>query len=148
MKVAHLAEAWNLPVTSHGAHDITVHLLAAAPNRSYLEVHGFGLERFLAQPLRIEDGFALAPDRPGHGRSPDVRQDFESEAHLIADQLLDEPAHLVGYSYGAIVAMLAATRAGVLAHGRRASGDERRKGDSRCGSVGGRDAGGLHVRLG
>ena len=32
MKVAHLAEAHGLPVTSHGAHDIHVHLLAAAPN--------------------------------------------------------------------------------------------------------------------
>jgi L-alanine-DL-glutamate epimerase-like enolase superfamily enzyme len=67
MKVARLAEAWNLPVTSHGAHDITVHLLAAAPNRSYLEAHGFGLERYIASPLEIEDGVAIAPDRPGHG---------------------------------------------------------------------------------
>jgi L-alanine-DL-glutamate epimerase-like enolase superfamily enzyme len=67
MKIAHLAEAYNLPVTTHGAHDVTVHLLAACPNRSYLEAHGFGLERFIAEPLRIEDGFALAPDRPGHG---------------------------------------------------------------------------------
>jgi L-alanine-DL-glutamate epimerase-like enolase superfamily enzyme len=67
MKICHLAEAFNLPVTSHGAHDLTVHLLAAAPNRSYLEAHGFGLDRFIAEPLRIEDGLALAPDRPGHG---------------------------------------------------------------------------------
>jgi L-alanine-DL-glutamate epimerase-like enolase superfamily enzyme len=67
MKIAHLAEAFNLPVTSHGAHDVTVHLLAACPNRSYLEAHGFGLERYIAEPLRIVDGFALAPDRPGHG---------------------------------------------------------------------------------
>ena len=67
MKIAHLAEAFNLPVTTHGAHDVTVHLLAACPNRSYLEAHGFGLERYIADPLRIEDGFALAPDRPGHG---------------------------------------------------------------------------------
>ncbi len=67
MKIAHLAEAFNLPVTSHGAHDITVHLLAACPNRSYLEAHGFGLDRFIAEPLRIEEGFAVAPDRPGHG---------------------------------------------------------------------------------
>lgn len=71
MKVAHLAEAFNLPVTSHGAHDITVHCLAAVPNRSYLEAHGFGLDRFLAQTLQIRDGFALAPDRPGHGLSLD-----------------------------------------------------------------------------
>jgi L-alanine-DL-glutamate epimerase-like enolase superfamily enzyme len=67
MKIAHLAEAFNLPVTSHGAHDATVHLLAAAPNRSYLEAHGFGLDRYIAEPLQIRDGFALAPDRPGHG---------------------------------------------------------------------------------
>jgi len=67
MKIAHLAEAFNLPLTSHGAHDITVHLLAACPNRAYLEAHGFGLERYIAHPLAIEDGMAIAPSRPGHG---------------------------------------------------------------------------------
>jgi L-alanine-DL-glutamate epimerase-like enolase superfamily enzyme len=67
MKVAHLAEAYNLPLTSHGVHDLTVHLLAAAPNRSYLEVHGFGLDRYIAEPLVIRDGDAIAPERPGHG---------------------------------------------------------------------------------
>ncbi len=67
MKIAHLAEAHNLPLTSHGAHDLTVHLLAAIPNRSYLEVHGFGLERFIEHPLAIKDGKAVAPDRAGHG---------------------------------------------------------------------------------
>jgi L-alanine-DL-glutamate epimerase-like enolase superfamily enzyme len=67
MKVAHLAEAYNLPVTSHGVHDLTVHLLAAAPNRSYLEVHGFGLDRYIEAPIAIVGGNAIAPDRPGHG---------------------------------------------------------------------------------
>ncbi len=67
LKVARLAESYNLPVTSHGAHDITVHLLAACPNRSYLEAHGFGLDKYIAEPLRIADGFAVAPERPGHG---------------------------------------------------------------------------------
>ncbi|GAA0588869.1 mandelate racemase/muconate lactonizing enzyme family protein [Craurococcus roseus] len=71
MKVARLAEAFNLPVTSHGAHDITVQLLAACPNRSFLEAHGFGLDRFVGHPLRIEEGRAVAPDRPGHGVSFD-----------------------------------------------------------------------------
>jgi L-alanine-DL-glutamate epimerase-like enolase superfamily enzyme len=61
MKVAHLAEAFNLPLTSHGAHDVTVHLLAAVPNASYLECHGFGLERFIAEPLTIEDGARSRP---------------------------------------------------------------------------------------
>ncbi|MBL6454630.1 mandelate racemase/muconate lactonizing enzyme family protein [Belnapia sp. T6] len=80
MKIAHLAEAFNLPVTSHGAHDVTVHLLAACPNRSYLEAHGFGLERYIAEPLRIEEGFAIAPNRPGHG----IAFDWESLARLKA----------------------------------------------------------------
>jgi enolase-like protein len=62
-----LAEAHNLPVTSHGAHDLTVHLMAAAPNRTYMEAHGFGLERYLHAPLQILDGAAIAPERPGHG---------------------------------------------------------------------------------
>jgi L-alanine-DL-glutamate epimerase-like enolase superfamily enzyme len=67
MKVARLAEAFHLPLTSHGAHDVTVQLLAACPNRSYLEAHGFGLDRFLDRPLQIEEGMAVAPDVAGHG---------------------------------------------------------------------------------
>jgi L-alanine-DL-glutamate epimerase-like enolase superfamily enzyme len=67
IKIAHLAEAFNLPVTSHGAHDVTVHLLAAVPNHSYLEAHGFGLDDYIAEPLRIAEGMAIAPSLPGHG---------------------------------------------------------------------------------
>jgi L-alanine-DL-glutamate epimerase-like enolase superfamily enzyme len=80
MKVARLAEAFNLPVTSHGAHDITVHLLAACPNRSYLEAHGFGLDRYIEHPLVLEDGVALAPARSGHG----VNFDWTALAQLAA----------------------------------------------------------------
>ena len=67
MKVAHAAECRNLPVSSHGAHDLHVHLLCAVPNSTYLEVHRFGLERFLETPLMLEDGYAVAPAEPGHG---------------------------------------------------------------------------------
>ena len=81
LKVARLAEAANLPVTSHGVHDLHVHLLAAVPNASYLEVHGFGLERFMAEPLRIADGKAIAPERPGHG----VELDWQGLEALRAD---------------------------------------------------------------
>jgi L-alanine-DL-glutamate epimerase-like enolase superfamily enzyme len=76
-KICALAEAANLPVTSHGVHDLTVHALAAAPNRSYMEAHGFGLDAYmLNSPLRPEesaDGKAVAPERPGHG----VELDFD-----------------------------------------------------------------------
>lgn len=67
MKVARLAEAHNLPVTTHGVHDLHVHLLAAVPNPSYLEAHGFGLEEYIHHPMEIVDGEVTAPDRPGHG---------------------------------------------------------------------------------
>ncbi|HEY4457113.1 MAG TPA: alpha/beta fold hydrolase [Pseudonocardiaceae bacterium] len=74
-------------------------------------VHGAvlgGREAWRAQRPLTEHWTVLAPDRPGHGNSPDGPSDFEPEAHLVAAQLLDEPAHLVGLSYGAIVAMYAA----------------------------------------
>jgi L-alanine-DL-glutamate epimerase-like enolase superfamily enzyme len=67
LKVARLAEVHNLPVTTHGVHDLHVHLLAAVPNASYLEAHGFGLDAYIREPLQIEDGWAVAPERPGHG---------------------------------------------------------------------------------
>jgi len=80
MKVAKLAESYHLPVTSHGVHDLHVHLLAAVPNASFLEVHGFGLEKFIAEPLTVSEGLATAPDRPGHG----VRLDWDGLAALRA----------------------------------------------------------------
>lgn len=67
MKIAALAEAKNLPVTSHGVHELHVHLLGAVPNASYLEAHGFGLDKYIAEPLRVVEGYATAPDLPGHG---------------------------------------------------------------------------------
>lgn len=67
MKIARLAEAHGLPVISHGAHDVHVHLLAACPNAAYLEWHAFGLDNVMADPLTVSEGFATAPDRSGHG---------------------------------------------------------------------------------
>jgi L-alanine-DL-glutamate epimerase-like enolase superfamily enzyme len=51
------------------------------PNGSYLEVHGFGLERFIAHPLELVDGDAVAPERPGHG----VELDWTGLAPLAAN---------------------------------------------------------------
>lgn len=67
LKVARIAEARHLPVTSHGVHDLHVSLLAAVPNASFLEVHGFGLEHYLVHTMQFSSGRAKAPDRPGHG---------------------------------------------------------------------------------
>lgn len=34
---------------------------------AWLEAHGFGLDRFIAEPMRLVEGNAIAPERPGHG---------------------------------------------------------------------------------
>jgi pimeloyl-ACP methyl ester carboxylesterase len=50
----------------------------------------------------------VVPSRPGFGTSPPLeRNDFELEAPLFAE-LLGEGAHLVGHSYGAVIALIAA----------------------------------------
>ena len=52
----------------------------------------------------------LVPDRRGFGQSPDGgREDFERDAGDVA-ALLGAGAHLVGHSYGGVVALLAAAR--------------------------------------
>ncbi|MEM7117892.1 MAG: mandelate racemase/muconate lactonizing enzyme family protein [Chloroflexota bacterium] len=67
MRVAKLAYAHNLPVTTHGVHELHLHLLAAVPNPSFLEVHSFGLERFILNRPEIVNGNMIAPNLPGHG---------------------------------------------------------------------------------
>lgn len=67
MRVAKLAYAHNLDVTTHGVHELHLHLLAAIPNASYLEVHSFGLERFMKNPPALVAGVMTAPNEPGHG---------------------------------------------------------------------------------
>jgi pimeloyl-ACP methyl ester carboxylesterase len=50
----------------------------------------------------------IIASRPGFGESPALeRNDFEVEAPMFAE-LLDDSAHLVGHSYGAVIALLAA----------------------------------------
>lgn len=81
MKVARLAEAHNLPVTSHGVHDLHVQLLAAVPNASYVEVHGFSLEHYLEFPFEVCDGVTIASSRPGHGVQ--LRWDLLAEHRVV-----------------------------------------------------------------
>ena len=67
MKIAKLAEINNLPICSHGVHELHVHLLAALPNASYIEFHAWRIDQFIDTPLVVEKGFTRAPDKPGHG---------------------------------------------------------------------------------
>jgi pimeloyl-ACP methyl ester carboxylesterase len=52
----------------------------------------------------------MIPSRPGFGESPPLeRNDFEVEAPMFAE-LLGGGAHLVGHSYGAVIALLVAAQ--------------------------------------
>jgi pimeloyl-ACP methyl ester carboxylesterase len=58
----------------------------------------------------VERWRLIIPTRPGFGESPPLeRNDFEVEAPLFAE-LLGDGAHLVGHSYGGVIALLVAAQ--------------------------------------
>jgi L-alanine-DL-glutamate epimerase-like enolase superfamily enzyme len=67
LQVAQLAYANNLPICSHGMHELHVSLLASQPNAGYLEVHSFPIDQYTTRPLQIENGKACVPDLIGTG---------------------------------------------------------------------------------
>jgi L-alanine-DL-glutamate epimerase-like enolase superfamily enzyme len=66
MKVAGMAEAFNLPVVSHLVPEIHVHLVAAVPNGLTVEYMPWTLRLFEETPA-LEDGQLVVPTRPGLG---------------------------------------------------------------------------------
>jgi L-alanine-DL-glutamate epimerase-like enolase superfamily enzyme len=79
MKVAHLAEAYGLPLASHLLPEISAHAVAAAPNGLIVEYVPFAMPLFRGCPELI-DGDLLLSERPGHGLELD--EDF-ARAHVI-----------------------------------------------------------------
>jgi mandelate racemase len=63
---AGVAAAHGIEMSSHLHPEISVHLLAAAPTRHWLEYVDWA-DPVLEEPLRIEGGSARIPDRPGLG---------------------------------------------------------------------------------
>jgi pimeloyl-ACP methyl ester carboxylesterase len=76
-------------------------------------VHGtmtWGLASFAEQRPLAAHRRILVIDRRGFGASPDTDQsDYEVDADDVVG-LMDRPTHLVGHSYGGVVAMLAAAK--------------------------------------
>ena len=88
-------------------------VLRAGSGPPVVLVHGSIVEarRTWKHQLELAEHWSLCiPNRPGFGASPPLeRGDFDAEAPLIAE-LLGDGAHLVGHSYGAVIALLAAAR--------------------------------------
>jgi L-alanine-DL-glutamate epimerase-like enolase superfamily enzyme len=66
LKVAHLAEAYNVSVCPHFLMELHVSLAAAIPNGRYVEYIP-QLRAVTTAGLSIDDGFAVAPSAPGLG---------------------------------------------------------------------------------
>ena len=66
IKVAGMAEAFNLPVVSHVIPEIHAHLVAAVPNGLTVEYMGWMLQLFEGTAA-LEDGELVLSDRPGLG---------------------------------------------------------------------------------
>jgi pimeloyl-ACP methyl ester carboxylesterase len=89
--------------------DLDVRRVGSGP--AVVFVHGsvVGAMKTWRQQLTLAERWTLKlANRPGFGASPPLaRGDFEAEAPLFAE-LLGDGAHLVGHSYGAVIALHAA----------------------------------------
>jgi mandelate racemase len=65
-RAAALAAAHRIEMSSHLFPEVSAHLLAATPTCHKLEWVDWA-EKILTEPLAIEDGCAVVPDRPGNG---------------------------------------------------------------------------------
>jgi L-talarate/galactarate dehydratase len=72
MKVAGMAEAFNLPVVSHLVPEIHVHLVAAVPNGLTVEYMPWSL-RLCEEVPALENEMLTVPTRPGLGLSFDKK---------------------------------------------------------------------------
>jgi mandelate racemase len=70
VRTAALAEAAGIPLSSHLFPEISAHLLAVSPTRHWLEYVDWA-DPILEWPLKIEGGYASAPDAGGIGISWD-----------------------------------------------------------------------------
>jgi mandelate racemase len=66
LRAAALAAVHGIEMSSHLFPEVSAHLLAATPTCHFLEYVDWA-DEIVQQPLRIVDGCAVVPDRPGNG---------------------------------------------------------------------------------
>jgi mandelate racemase len=69
---AGVAEAQGIPMSAHLFPEVSAHLLAATPTAHWLEYVDWA-DAIVQEPLKILDGMAIVPDRPGSGLEWDAR---------------------------------------------------------------------------
>jgi L-alanine-DL-glutamate epimerase-like enolase superfamily enzyme len=71
LKIAHMAEAFGLPVACHLLPEVSAQVVTAVPNGVIVEFVPFGKKLFHGFP-EIENGEMVFSDRPGHGMELDA----------------------------------------------------------------------------
>jgi mandelate racemase len=72
LRAAALAAAHRVEMSSHLFPEVSAHLLAATPTAHFLEYVDWA-DKILAEPLKIMDGCAVVPQRPGNGLAWDAK---------------------------------------------------------------------------
>jgi mandelate racemase len=72
LRAAALAATHRVEMSSHLFPEVSAHLLAATPTAHFLEYVDWA-DKILAEPLKIADGCAVVPQRPGNGLAWDAK---------------------------------------------------------------------------
>ncbi len=86
MRIGWLAADIGVPVSLGNTFlEIGVHMAAALPEVEWLEYSFQNFDHLVDEPIEITNGWAIAPDRPGHGLvlSETARRDW-ARPHLLA----------------------------------------------------------------
>jgi L-alanine-DL-glutamate epimerase-like enolase superfamily enzyme len=67
IKIAHLADAYNLALSSHLWHELSISLVGAGPRGFMVEYAELIPPDALTQSFEVTNGHILVPDAPGHG---------------------------------------------------------------------------------
>ena len=68
LKAGWLAAEYGLPISlGNTMFEVGVHIAAALPEVWWMEYSFLDYDQLLEEPVHFENGYAYAPDRPGHG---------------------------------------------------------------------------------
>ena len=96
MRIGWLAAELDVPVSLGNTFlEVGVHMACALPKVEWLEYSFQNFDHLVEQPIEILDGYAFAPDRPGHGLvlSEAARRDWSRPHLLPRDELGAAPAN-------------------------------------------------------
>jgi L-alanine-DL-glutamate epimerase-like enolase superfamily enzyme len=96
MRIGWLAAELGIPISLGNTFlEFGVHMACALPEVEWLEYSFQNFDHLVEQPVEIRDGWAYAPDRPGHGLvlSEAARREWARPDVLPRDKLGDAPSN-------------------------------------------------------